>query len=469
MKVQGLVLAAGKGTRMRSQLPKVLHPLCGKPMVLWAVDAAREAGCEVTVVVGHEAERVEAALGGTRTALQADQRGTGHAVLCAAPALRREGVLVVLSGDTPLVRADTLRALIQGHGDALCTVLTLPLGADEVPASAYGRLVRDAAGHALRVVEAANASEEELHVREANSGIYAFDARWLLDEVLPYLEPHPPKGEIYLTDVVEAAARAGRLRAVLHPDASELQGVNDRAQLSDAERALRRRINTAWMLQGVSMEDPATTIIEHGVCLGQDVTLGPGVVLRGNTRLEDGVSVGPYAVLSDTLVCAGAEIRAHTVSERAEIGPESKVGPFSRLREGTHLEAKVHIGNFVETKKVRLRSGAKANHLSYLGDAEIGAAANIGAGTITCNYDGFAKHRTVIGDRAFIGSNAALVAPVRVGNDAIVGAGSVITRDVADNDLALTRVSQTAVSGAAPDIRARNAARAAELKKRGST
>lgn len=469
MNVQALVLAAGKGTRMRSQLPKVLHPLCGKPMVAWAVDAAREAGCAVTVVVGHEADRVRAALGDAKTALQADQRGTGHAVLCAAPALAREGTLVVLSGDTPMVRAETLRALIAGHGDALCTVLTMPLGADEVPASAYGRLLRDAHGHALRVVEAANASEEERFVREANSGIYAFDARWLLDEVLPYLEPHPPKGEIYLTDAVEAAARAGRLRAVCHPDAGELQGVNDRAQLSAAERALRARINTGWMLRGVTMEDPATTVVEHAVTLGQDVTLGPGVVLRGQSRVEDGVTVGPYCVLTDTIVHAGAEIRAHTVSEGAEIGAEAKVGPFSRLREGTHLESRVHVGNFVETKKARLRIGAKANHLSYLGDVEVGAGANIGAGTITCNYDGFAKHRTEIGERAFIGSNAALVAPVRVGAGAIVGAGSVITRDVSENELAVARTPQTAVPGAAEDIRARNAARAAELKKRGST
>ncbi|MCB9743716.1 MAG: bifunctional UDP-N-acetylglucosamine diphosphorylase/glucosamine-1-phosphate N-acetyltransferase GlmU [Alphaproteobacteria bacterium] len=459
-----LILAAGKGTRMRSSLPKVLHPLRGVAMARWVVDVAVEAGCRPVVVVGHQAERVQATLGeDLGYAVQAEQKGTGHAVLCAADVLPREGVLVVLAGDTPLVRAETLRALLAGH-EGLCTVLTARLEPHEVPASAYGRLVRGEDGQAQRVVEAANATPEERMLREYNSGIYAFDARWLLEEVLPSLEPHPPKGELYLTDAVEAAARAGSLRAVCHEDASELMGVNDKAALAEADAALRARINHAHMLAGVRMVDPAACYVDRDVRLAEDVELGPGVVLQGRCVLGEGAVVEAHAVLRDTEVSPGARVRAGTVCEGARIGEGAVVGPMARLREGTVLERGVKVGNFVETKKAVLREGAKASHLSYLGDAEVGAGANIGAGTITCNYDGFGKHRTEIGAGAFIGSNSALVAPVRVGAGAIVGAGSVITRDAPPDALSLTRAPQRDLEGFASKLRQRYAARAASKK-----
>ncbi|MCB9764620.1 MAG: bifunctional UDP-N-acetylglucosamine diphosphorylase/glucosamine-1-phosphate N-acetyltransferase GlmU [Alphaproteobacteria bacterium] len=464
MTTTALILAAGKGTRMRSSLPKVLHPLCGWPMTRWVMEAAKGAGAAPVVVVGHQAERVRAALGdGAGYALQAEQKGTGHAVLCAADALPRAGVLLVLAGDTPLVRPETLRALLDGHGDALCTVLTAMLEPHEVPASAYGRLVRDAEGRAQRVVEAANATPPERLVREYNSGIYAFDAAWLIDEVLPALQPHPPKGELYLTDAVEAAAARGRLQAVCHPDADELMGVNDRAALSVAEAALRARINQAWMLAGVTLRDPGSAYVDAGVRLSPDVTLGPGVVLSGACVLEEGVTVGAHAVLTDTVVRAGATIKPGTVCEGAEVGPEATVGPMARLREGTVLGRKVKVGNFVETKKARLDDGVKASHLSYLGDTHVGADTNIGAGTITCNYDGFGKHHTEIGAGVFVGSNAALVAPVTVGHGALIAAGSVITTDVPDDALALGRGRQRNLPDRAAELRARFAERAGKV------
>lgn len=457
-----LILAAGRGTRMRSALPKVLHPLCGRPMLGWVLNAAQGAGLTPVVVVGHEAERVRAALPpGTPSPLQAETLGTGHAVLCAAGALPREGVIVVLAGDTPLLRAETLRRLLSGHGDAACTVLTGLIPEAEVTQSAYGRLVRDADGVAQRIVEAAEASAEERLIREFNSGVYCFDAAWLAQEVLPALKPHPPKGEFYLTDAVEAAAAAGRLRAVLHDgDNDELAGVNDRAALAWAEGRLRARINTAWMLSGVTMTDPNTTYIHHGVRLGEDVTLGPNVTLSGDTQIAAGATIGASCVLEACVVGAGVEVLPFTHAVGATLGAKSRVGPYARLREGTVLGEGVHVGNFVETKKATLHAGAKANHLSYLGDVEVGAKANIGAGTITCNYDGYAKHRTTIGAGAFIGSNSALVAPISIGAGALVAAGSTVVKDVPDDTLALARGPQVNHPGRAKELRAHLAGKA---------
>ena len=342
-----------------------------------------------------------------------------------------EGTLVVLAGDTPRLRSATLAALVERHqlSGARCTVLTMPCS----PETAYGRIVRDDAGEVLRIVEAANATAEELAITEANSGTYAFDARWLIEEVLPALEPHPPKGELYLTDAIEAAA--GHLEAHLHPDAGELAGVNDRQALHEAEGALQERINRRWRRAGVSIRGPAH--IDADVILEEDVTLHPGVVLRG-----------------DTCVAGGTTIYAYSVLESARVGRDCRIGPFARLREGTVVDDDVKIGNFVETKKAHLHEGVKAGHLSYLGDAEIGAETNIGAGTITCNYDGYAKHKTTIGERVFIGSNSSLVAPVSVGDDALVGAGSTITQDVPGDALALSRGRQKSFPGRAKDLKA---------------
>ncbi|MCP4809533.1 MAG: UDP-N-acetylglucosamine diphosphorylase/glucosamine-1-phosphate N-acetyltransferase [Proteobacteria bacterium] len=440
MTTTALILAAGKGTRMRSSLAKVLHPLCGRPMAGWVLTACSDAGLTPTLVVGHQADRVRDTFPGVPTALQAEQNGTGHAVACAAEVLPRQGTLVVLAGDTPLVRGATLTALVEAHTrtGALCTVLTMKV--DEP--GAYGRIVRGATG-VERIVEAANASVEELAIDEVNSGMYAFDAAWLLDEVIPHLVPHPPKNELYLTDAIEAAAAAGRLDAACHDDADELMGVNDKAALAVATKVLRDRINLGWMEAGVTMHDPAQTYIDATVSLEQDVTLEPGVVLKGSTT-----------------IATGTQVFAHSVLEDATVGPDCKVGPFARLRPGTVLTSRVKVGNFVETKKAVLHDKVSAGHLSYLGDTEIGAGSNIGAGTITCNYDGFGKHRTEIGERAFIGSNSSLVAPVVIGADTIVAAGSTITNNVADDALALARARQKNLAGKAQDIHRRNKERA---------
>ncbi len=459
MTATALVLAAGKGTRMRSSRAKVLHPLCGRPMAGWVLEACREAGLATAVVVGHQAQQVRASLGSAHAyALQSEQKGTGHAVACASAVLEPSGVLVVLPGDAPLIQSSSLAELVDAHrqAGALCTVLTMRVAEP----GAYGRMVRGHHGQVERIVEAANASRAELALDEVNSGIYAFDARWLLETVLPGLKPHPPKGELYLTDAIEQAALEGRLAAHLHPDPDELMGVNDKAMLAQAEARLRARINLAWMREGVTLRDPECTYIDAQVELGRDVVLGPGVVLQGRTTLEEGVQVGAHCVLVDTRVRGGSVLKPMTCAEGADIGADCQVGPFARLRQGTVLGAGVKVGNFVETKKAVLHRGAKASHLSYLGDCEIGAEANIGAGTITCNYDGWGKHTTRVGARAFIGSNSALVAPVSVGADSIVGAGSTITSDVAEGELSIARGRQKNISGAARDIHARNKKRA---------
>ncbi len=443
-----LILAAGKGTRMCSALAKVLHPLCGRPMAEWAVEAARQAGCTLSVVVGHQADAVREALPGCSFAVQDPPLGTGHAVQCALDVLPLEGIVLVLPGDAPLIRAETLEALLESHR-GLCTVLTMSL---ERP-GAYGRFIRSAEGS--YIVEAAHASSEERAVKEVNSGIYAFDAAWLREQVMG-LKPHAPKGEYYLTDVIEAASAAGGLSAVEHGDPDELMGVNDRVALASAEAVLRGRINRAWMARGVSMRDPDRTYVDVGVRLAQDVRLEPGVILSGHTVVEEGSIIGSGCVLHDSVVGAGTVLRPMVVAEGARIGGQCSVGPMARLREGTVLEPTVRVGNFVETKKAHLHSGVRAGHLSYLGDCEVGAGANIGAGTITCNYDGWGKHRTAIGEEAFIGSNTALVAPVSVGARSIVGAGSVVTEDVGDEDLAVGRGRQRNIEGGAPKLHARN-------------
>jgi len=452
-----LILAAGRGTRMRSSLAKVLHPLLGRPMVGWAVRAAQDAGLHPVVVVNHQEEAVRVALAGQGLsfARQSEPRGTGHAVRCALEALPEQGTLVVLAGDCPLLRPETLRRLRAAHGDNRVTMLTAVL---EDPA-AYGRVVRDAQGRPRRIVEASEASPEILAIREINTGVYAFDLAWLRG-VLPGFRPHPPKAEIYLTDALEAAGEA--VGALVHPDPVEIMGVNDRLALSEARAILQARILADHALAGVTFELPATTVVDADVVLGEDVTVGPGAVLRRGTIVEEGAIIGPYAVLDGAHVGAGAVVHAHSVLEGAVLAPGAAAGPFARLRPGSVLEEGAKVGNFVEMKKARLGRGAKASHLSYLGDAEVGAEANIGAGTITCNYDGYGKHRTVIGEGAFIGSNSALVAPVAVGAGAIVGAGSVIVRDVAEGAVAVARGAQVDHPGAAEALRARNQRRARE-------
>jgi bifunctional UDP-N-acetylglucosamine pyrophosphorylase/glucosamine-1-phosphate N-acetyltransferase len=443
-----VVLAAGLGTRMRSARSKVLHPALGRPLVRWAVGAAQEAGLGVAVVVHHQEDLVRAALAGDGVAFarQAAPRGTGDAVAAGLTALPGSGVLVVLCGDGPLIRSSTLTELLDRHGPEgvgpAVTVVTASLAAP----GAYGRIERGPGGEVRRVVEAAEAPPELVASPEVNTGIYAFDIGWLREH-LPGLRPHPPKMELYLTDMVEIAASQGRVAGWRLADDREMRGVNDRRELAEAARILQDRITAAWMERGVSFEDPASVTVEPEVTFGEDVDVERGAVLRGRCAVGAGARIGAQAVLIDAVVAPGAQVLPLSHLEGAQVGPGCAVGPFARLRPGAVLEAGAKVGNFVELKKARIGPGAKVPHLSYVGDADVGAGANVGAGTITCNYDGYAKHRTIIGEGAFIGSNSALVAPVRVGDGAIIGAGSVITRDVPDQALGLGRADQRIIDG----------------------
>ena len=440
--IHAVVLAAGLGTRMCSPLAKVLHPLLGRPMVGWVLSALREIGAEVTVVVGHQAEAVEAALSGPgiHFTRQEQPRGTGDAIRAALPTLPSQGPVLVLAGDTPLLTAATLRRLLHGH-QAPVTVATFEV---EDP-TGYGRIVRSEAG--IRIVEQAECGPTEAAIREVNSGAYVFEAAFLR-EALAGLRPHPPKNEYYITDLVTTGARA-----LPGFSAQEFMGINDRAALAEARLLLRRRVNRSWALKGVDFPDLDSVEVEVGVELEPDARLGFGSLLQGKSRIAG--TVGPHCVVRDTVIEKAATLLAGTVAEGAVLRGGAQAGPMAHLRPGTVLEAKVKVGNFVEVKNTRLHPGAKASHLSYLGDSEVGEDANIGAGTITCNYDGFRKHRTEIGAGAFIGSNSALVAPVRIGAGAIVGAGSVVTEEVPDGSIAVARPPLRISKGSAERLRKR--------------
>ena len=447
-----VILAAGRGTRMKSELAKVLHPLVGRPMVAHVVGAARAAGLQPVVVVNHQEDRVRSALEGEGVlfARQTETRGTGDAVRCALDALPSTGTVVVMAGDAPLVRTETIARLRAAHDDAAVTVLSA-----HVPDPAgYGRLVRGDASAPFRIVEAREASEEELAITEVNTGLYCFDIAWLR-ATLPMLKPHAHKNEIYLTDTLEIAAKEGRGRVVLHDDFSEVQGVNDRWELTCARRDLQRRIVEAHAREGVDFLDSDSVAVDHGVQIAPDVTIGMSVVLEGQTSIATGAVIGPFCHLKDAVIGERVEVNSHSVCESAEVESDAFIGPYARLRPGSRVCAGARVGNFVEMKKSTLGPGAKANHLAYIGDATVGEGANIGAGTITCNYDGFNKSATTIGAGAFIGSNSALVAPVTVGEGAIVGAGSVITKDVPADAVAIARGSQNNLEEAAARFRAR--------------
>lgn len=432
-----VILAAGKGTRMRSDTHKVLHPIGGRPMLLHLLDSAAALGpAKVVVVVGDRAAQVEAAVAplGAAIAVQEPQLGTGHAVLQAEPLLRaHEGPVLILFGDVPLVQAATLGRLLAAlTAEAPIAVL----GFRPAAPGAYGRILTDAEGRILRMVEARDASPEELAIPLCNAGMMAVDGAQLWP-LLARVDNANGAGEYYLPDIVMLARADGLGATVVEADEAELLGVNSRADLALAEAAFQARRRRQAMEAGVTLVAPETVFLAHDTRFGRDCMVEPFVVF------------GPGVTLGDRVV-----VHAHSHLEGATLGDDSSVGPFARLRPGTLLEAGARVGNFVETKKARLGAGAKANHLTYLGDAEVGEGANIGAGTITCNYDGFEKFRTVIGEGAFIGSNSALVAPVAVGAGAIVGAGSVITRDVAADSLAVARGRQEAHAGWAARFRA---------------
>ena len=441
-----VILAAGQGTRMLSDLPKVLHPLAGKPLLGHVLDTAAALGPERVVVVhGHGGERVKAAFAGRDDIVwveQAQQLGTGHAVQQALPALDGLDRVLVLYGDVPLIRGTTLQRLVGGTESDL-GLLTVTL---DDPAG-YGRILRDGAGNVLRIVEQKDATPEALAVREINTGIMLFGAPRLRDW-LGRLSNDNAQGEYYLTDVIEMAVHDGVAVHVAQPDHPvEAEGVNNRLQLATLERAYQRDRAEELLLAGVTLADPSRFDLRGTLRHGRDVSIDVNVIIEGDVILGDNVRVGANTVLRNVRVGDGVEILENCVLEDAEIGPDSRIGPYSRLRPGAHLVGGAHVGNFVEIKKAVIGLGSKVNHLTYVGDADIGAGVNLGAGTITCNYDGANKHRTVIGDGAFIGSNTALVAPVEVGPGATIGAGSVITRDAPADKLTLARGRQLTLDG----------------------
>lgn len=455
MQLYGIVLAAGQGKRMKSKLYKVLHPVCGKPMVGHVLDVLDAVQVDrKVVIVGHGAEAVQAYLGNrAEFALQAEQLGTGHAVAMAKPQLGEEdGITVVICGDTPLIRPDSLEAMIQLHREqgAAATLMSADL---DVPRG-YGRIVRSGHGDVERIVEQKDCTAEEDAIREINAGTYVFDNRKLF-AALEKVTNHNAQNEYYFTDVIGILRAQGeKVLAYCTSDPSEWIGVNDRVALSEAEKYMRERINQEHMRNGVTVIDPANTYIEKEVRIGADTVLYPGTVLRGNTVIGQDCMVGPNCEIADSTIGDGVEIK-HSVLAEAAVGDNCTVGPFAYLRPGAKLAGNVKIGDFVEIKNSFLDEGVKVSHLSYIGDASVGKNVNVGCGSITVNYDGFNKHKTVIGDDAFVGSNVNLIAPVTIGKGAFLVAGSTITNDVPAGDVAIARERQTNKAGYAEKLRNR--------------
>ena len=432
--VQCVILAAGQGTRMKSEKPKVLHQIAGKPMVQYAIEAADAIGSRrPIVVIGHGAEQVQNTIGDrVDTVLQMPQHGTGHALLQARSQIDPAAeTVLVLYGDTPLLSAETIQRLLDVQHESRA-VLGLVTFTPDDPAL-YGRIIRDIDGRLLDIVEYKEATPEQRAIREVNSGIFCYQTQWLLAH-LDQLQPRAGHGEYYLTDLVGIAAQEQAITATCSCDETEVLGINDRAQLAAAERLMRERINTRHMLNGVTLIDPANTYIEAGVTIGPDSSIYPGSHIKGKTAIGRECVIGPNTLIEDSRIGNRVEIVASMI-ESATIEDGADIGPFSHMRKGAHLCAGVHVGNFAEVKDSTLGPGTKQGHFSYLGNATIGANVNIGAGTITCNYDGQHKHPTTIGDNTFIGSDTMLVAPVNIGHDAKTGAGSVVTHDVADYEL----------------------------------
>ncbi len=440
-----LILAAGLGTRMRSDLAKVLHKLDGRPLINHVCHTALAlAPRSVHVVIGHQGEDVKKAVLGeldddlAHFVWQREQLGTGHAVNSAREFLADEdSTLLVLSGDVPMIRAETLAALVQQHRGhrgrgAACTVLTVKLD----DPTGYGRVVRDEAGFFDRIVEQKDATDDEKQVREINSGIYCFDTRKLFD-ALSRVGNHNAQGEYYLTDVPSLLRQSGDDVSIYrHDDPFEIEGINNRVQLADMERILCRRVVKKMMLDyGVTFIDPKNSYVSQRATIGRDTVIHPNVIIEGETVVGDGCSIRSGTRISNSKIGNGVEILDNCVITDAEIAAGARIGPFAHLRPAAKIGENAHVGNFVEIKKSELGRGSKANHLTYIGDATIGENTNIGAGTITCNYDGKNKHRTEIGDNVKIGSDTMLVAPVKIGDGSVTGAGSVVTKDVAPNKL----------------------------------
>ncbi len=460
LQIAALVLAAGKSTRMKSNLPKGLHPLLGKPLLRWAVEAAQEAGARRTVlVVGHQADAVQAAMGpDLEYVLQAEQKGTGHAVQMAESLLADwDGPLLVLPGDAPLLTASLLEALVAHHmhSGAAATLLTATL--DE--AGSYGRVIRDPdTGQVQAIVEARDATPAQLSIQEIGTSVYAFQPAALF-AALRQITPQNAQGEYYLTDAIALLAGQGqRVEALISPDPDVVRGVNTRAELSGLRGVLQSRIHRRLGEAGVTVVDPLTTYIEATVKIGADTTIHPFSLLSGVTDIGPDCEIGPGARISDAKVGSGVTIRDSYVVA-SEVGDGCRIGPYANLRPGSILGNQVKAGNFVELKNTVLGDGVSAGHLTYLGDTEIGPNTNIGAGTITCNYDGLEKHRTVIGANAFVGTHSTLVAPVTLGDGAWTAAGSAITEDIPAGALGVGRARQVIKEGWAQEknrLRAKN-------------
>ena len=451
MALNVVILAAGKGTRMRSDLPKVLHPIAHKSMVQHVIDTAHKVGSDaIQLVYGYGADKLQASLGEQQLnwVLQAEQLGTGHAVAQAKDNINDDDTVLILYGDVPLIQASTLEALLaarEANGLAILTVnLANPTG--------YGRIVREA-GKVVGIIEQKDANAEQLKINEINTGIMAAPGKQLKDW-LGQLSSDNAQGEYYLTDIVAMAHRDGVAITTAQPQSAiEVEGANNRVQLAQLERAYQARAAEKLMLDGANLRDPARIDIRGDVSVGMDVMVDVNVIFQGKVTIGNNVTIGAGAILIDCEIADNAEIKPYSIVENAIVGEKASAGPFARLRPGAELKRDAHIGNFVEMKKAVLGEGSKAGHLAYIGDAQIGAGVNIGAGTITCNYDGANKHLTVIEDNVFVGSDTQLVAPVTIGKGATLGAGSTITRDVAADELVITRVKQRHLTGWARPVK----------------
>lgn len=445
-----IILAAGKGTRMKSDLPKVLHPLMGSPMLSYTIELSlNEVKAERTmIVVGHQADQIEKRFADPRIEFihQEEQLGTGHAVLQALPLLHGfRGTVLILCGDVPLVKGETLRSFTETfwRNDSTLAVLSAVVK----DPTGYGRILRDSEGWLERIVEEKEASEQEKSIREINTGIFCVRSTFLA-EGLKEIRKENAQGEYYLTDLVEVARKRDlRCSAHMVADPMEVMGINTRIDLAMAMEVLRQEKIRELMLSGVTIIDPKATYVDRTVVIGKDTTLYPNCTIEGDTRIGEQCVIEPNSKISDSEIGREVTIRSHCVITESRIEDRAIIGPFAHLRPKSEIKAKAKIGNFVEVKKSVIGRGSKANHLAYIGDSLVGEEVNIGAGTITCNYDGYEKHQTIIGDRVFVGSNVELVAPVKVGSRSSIGAGTTVTKDVPEGALAISRVKQKNIRG----------------------
>lgn len=442
-----VILAAGMGTRMKSKMPKVLHKVCGKPLSKWVIDASKAAGADkVCAVVGHKAETVKEVLGDVcEFALQAEQKGTGHAVMQAIDVIKNsKGEVVILNGDTPLITAETINKAIEYHKNNgnQATVITAILD----DATGYGRIVRDNDGSVLKIVEQKDASEEEKKINEVNSGMYVFDAQSLV-YALDKITPNNAQGEYYLTDTLEILLSAGKkIGGYAISDNDEIRGINDRVQLNEAEKIMQKRINEYHMRNGVTMRHPERVYIEDGVEIGNDTEICQNVTIKSGTKIGSDCVIGSGSMLDRAVIHDGVDVLSSVILE-SEVDEGTHVGPFAYIRPNCHVGKEVKVGDFVELKNSNIDDGTKISHLTYIGDSDVGKRVNFGCGTVTCNYDGKKKYRTTIGDDCFVGCNTNFVSPINVGDGVYIAAGSTITEDIPENSLSIARARQVNKEG----------------------